>query len=192
MTSSIQRFSYVLFLVAGLFTSCANESNHNDTDSKDVAEEQNEDKFSTKAGEKDAQFVVDVVSGNYYEVRLSNYAERTSANAEVKSMAKKMAADHSAFLTELKNLASSKSISIPNEDSTEVAKAMNDLKDSKMENFDKEWMDKMIDKHKASISKLEGGLNDVTDPEIKSWIESALPTIRSHYDMLNQMHHAMK
>lgn len=190
MIYSMKRFSYVLLLGAGLLSSCANESNNDD--SKEVAEEQNEDKFSTKTGEKDAQFVVDVVSGNYYEVRLSDYGAERSGNEEIKTMAKRMSADHTAFLTELKNLAAGKSISIPTEDSTEVAKVMKDLNDKKMADFDKEWLNKMIDKHKSSISKLEGGLNDVTDPEIKTWIENTLPTVRSHFDMLNGMKEQVK
>lgn len=190
MIHSIQKFSYLFLIGVGLLSSCSNDQSS--MESKDLAEEHNEDKFNTKAGEKDAQFVVDMVSGTYYEIRLASFGEQKSATAEVRSMANKMVNDHTTMLNNLKSIATAKSISVPAEDSVEVAKAIKDLNDGKMENFDKEWTNKMVDKHKASISKLEGGLNDVTDPEIKSWIETSLPTVRSHFDMLNKLHDAMK
>jgi putative membrane protein len=184
------KFSFILFLALGLLSAC-NMDEHKE-DNANNAEEQNEDKFNSKEGEKDAQFVVDVISGGYKEIRLSNYGAEKSPNAEISSMAIKMEKDHNALVGSLKEIAASKSISVPTEDSLEAAKAINDLKDVKMSDFDKEWTDKMIDLHRGSISKMESGLNEVTDPEIKNWIETSLPTVRSHFDMLNQMKQGME
>lgn len=179
------KFSFVLFLTLGLLSAC-NMDEHKE-DNKHNAEEQNEDKFNSKEGEKDAQFVVDAISGSYNEIKLSNFGAEKSTNAEIRSMADKMAKDHNGLVVSLKEIASARSISVPMEDSTLVAKVINDLQDVKISDFDKEWTNKMIDLHKGSISKMENGLNEVTDPEIKNWIETSLPTVRSHFDMLNQI-----
>jgi len=185
MKTSFQKvsFSAMLLIAFFAFSSCMNESAK---DSKAVAEDQNKDKFDSKAGENSAQFVVDAVSGNYYEIRVARFAEQKSTNAEVKMIAKQLVADHAAMLNDLKSLASQKSISIPNEDSTEAAKEIRDLNDKKMSDFDKAWTDEMIDKHKATVSKFENAEKDLTDADIKAWIDGALPKVRSHLDMLNQ------
>ncbi|MEP7128113.1 MAG: DUF4142 domain-containing protein [Chitinophagales bacterium] len=187
MSKIIQKSFYLLFCSSVLFYSCSN-STTSDDESKKTAEEQNDDKFNSKDGEKDAQFVVDVISGNYYEINLASYAGMHSSSAEVKSMAKEMVDDHTSMMKQLKSIAASKTISVPMDDSTEVKNAINDLHSAKPENFDKAWADKMLEKHKASISKLEDGLKDVRDTEIKAWIEGALPTVRKHYDMLTKFY----
>ncbi|MGB3076561.1 MAG: DUF4142 domain-containing protein [Chitinophagales bacterium] len=186
MSKIIEKSFYLLFCSSVLLYSCS-DSTQSEDEGKKTAEEQNDDKFNTKDSEKDAQFVVDVISGNYYEINLASYAGMHSSSADVKSMAKQMVDDHTSMMNQLKSIAASKTISVPMDDSTEVKNAIDDLHDAKPENFDKAWADKMLEKHTASISKLEEGLKDVRDSEIKAWIEGALPTVRKHYDMLNKL-----
>ncbi|MBK9731794.1 MAG: DUF4142 domain-containing protein [Chitinophagaceae bacterium] len=186
MSKIIEKSFYLLFCSSVLLYSCS-DSTQSEDEGKKTAEEQNDDKFNTKDSEKDAQFVVDVISGNYYEINLASYAGMHSSSADVKSMAKQMVDDHTSMVNQLKSIAASKTISVPMDDSTEVKNAIDDLHDAKPENFDKAWADKMLEKHTASISKLEEGLKDVRDSEIKAWIEGALPTVRKHYDMLNKL-----
>lgn len=190
MSKIIEKSFYLLFCSSVLLYSCS-DSTQSEDEGKKTAEEQNDDKFNTKDSEKDAQFVVDVISGNYYEINLASYAGMHSSSADVKSMAKQMVDEHTSMMNQLKSIAASKTISVPMDDSTEVKNAIDDLHDAKPENFDKAWADKMLEKHTASISKLEEGLKDVRDSEIKAWIEGALPTVRKHYDMLNKLNEKM-
>ena len=166
------------------------ESNKTENPAK-AAEEQNDQKFS-KADEKDAQFVVDVVAGNYDEIKLANYAQQKSMNDEIKMMAKKMEQDHTNAVNSLKNIASAKSISVPEPDTTAADRKMKNWNDKKPADFDKEWTDEMIDMHKKTIDKLESRQKDTQDTEIKSWIDATLPTVRAHLDMLNQCKEKLK
>lgn len=189
---TIRKTGFMYLLAALTLASCENQD-HKKEDSKDIAQKENDDKFNTKTGEKDAQFVVDAVSGNYYEIRLAKYALQKSGNAEIKNIAQMLVDDHTAMLNSLKTLASAKSISIPNEDSTEAAKEIKDLDDKKPADFDKAWTDDMIDKHKATVNKMEDvQKNDSTDADIKSLVDNALPKVRSHLDMLNQCKDKLK
>ena len=186
----VKEAAALLFLFSTLtLVSCNQEKKE---DSKDVAEKENKEKFDTKASEKDAQFMVDIVAGNYYEIRVANSALQHSANDEVKSLAGMLVTDHTAMLNEAKNLASSKNISVPNEDSTEARKEIESLNDKKMSNYDKAWLDDMIDRHKSTISKLEDESKDGTDPDIRNMAGTALPKVRTHLDMLQQLKDKMK
>lgn len=188
----IGKMGFMYLFAVLMLASCENQDSKKE-DSKDIAQKENDDKFNTKTGEKDAQFVVDAVSGNYYEIRLSKYALQKSSNGEIKNIAQMMIDDHTAMLNSLKTLASAKSISIPNEDSTESAKEIKDLDDKKPADFDKAWTDEMIDKHKATVNKMENvQKDDSTDADIKSLVDGALPKVRSHLDMLNQCKDKLK
>ena len=193
MKTIIKSVAFSLLFGAGLLTSCENNANHDkDESSKDVAEQQNEDKFNNKADEKDAQFVVDVVAANYDEIKFANFGLSKSMNDEIKTLAKQMITDHTKAVNSLKEIAAAKMISVPGWDSTNVDKKMENWNDKKPADFDRDWTNEMIDMHKNTVDKLEGRQKDTTDPEIRGWIDSTLPTVRSHLDMLNQCKDKLK
>jgi putative membrane protein len=185
MKSAFRIMIYPIFFLLAVFTfsSCQNSNN---ADSKEMAEDQNEQKFDSKVAEHNAQLMVDLVSGQYYEIRLSRYAVQKSTNPEVKNIAEMMITDHTNLLDKLKSLAAEKSISLPNEDSTDVNKKIDDLKDKKPMDFDKAWTDAMIDKHKGTVDKIQNAVDDKdTDADIKALLNNTLPTVRMHLDHLN-------
>jgi putative membrane protein len=185
MKSAFKLIIHSAFFLIAVFTlsSCQNS---NSADSKEMAEDQNEEKFDTKTAEQNAQLMVDLVSGQYYEIRLARYAMQKSTNSEVKSIAGMMITDHTNFLDKLKSLAAEKSISLPNEDSTVVNNKIDDLKDKKPMDFDKAWTNAMIDKHQATVDKIQKAIDDKnTDPDIKALLNNTLPTVRMHLEHLN-------
>src|SRR5918993_3396978 len=117
----------LVFISANLFfVSCGHDGNGKSSDSdttatsKNDAEDKNDSALSTKAAEKDAQFLVDVVASNYGEVKLAKLGQQKSSHKDLKEVAKLLETDHSAVLNDLKNLASAKSITIPTEESPEA------------------------------------------------------------------------
>ena len=184
MKSAFKLITYSAFFLIALFTFSSCQNSNKDS-SKDMAEDQNEKKFDTKMEEHNAQLMVDLVSGQYHEIRLSRYAMQKTTNSEVQSIAGMMITDHSNFLEKLKSLATQKSISLPNEDSTEVNNKIDSWKDKKSMDFDKAWTDEMISKHKATIDKIQNAIDDKdTDPDIKALLNNTLPTVRMHLDKL--------
>lgn len=168
-------------------TACENEPK----ESKEIAKEQNEQKF-TKAGEKDAEFVVDATSSSYNEVSIAEVALSKSTNAEIKKMAAELKNDHSAIINELKKVGESKSISMPvaaTEDAMEEAK---DLNEKKAKDFDKAWLSEVKTMHEKSVKKYEDASANATDADIKTWAGTTLVKIRSHLDMIVQMENKMK
>lgn len=176
--------------VAGslFFGACQDTQN-----SKKIAEDQNEEKFDTKAAERDAKFVVDVSAANYNEIEYARTALQKSNNQEVKDIASMLESDHRMFLSQLKDYAANHNISTPDSATADVQKSAMNMEENKSPaEFDKKWCDELIDMHEKTIKKLEDASNEVSDPDLKTWIADALPKIRTHRDKLMECKNKLK
>lgn len=194
-------FSKLLLTVlfsAIIIVSCNSEgtgdSNNEDTTATTTneAEDTNDSALATKAAEKDAEFVVDVVASNFGEVKLAKLAQQKSSNPEIKDVAKLLEADHGAVLNDLKSLASKKGLVLPTEESGDAKDKLQELTNQKASEFDKEWCEILMDNHRSSISKFEKAANDVSDPELKNFVNTVLPKLRTHHDKLMECHKKLK
>lgn len=188
----------IALIATSSFISCGDDTNDggNSSDTtattKNEAEDKNDSALSTKAAEKEAQFVVDVVASNYGELKLARLAQQKASNSELKDVAKMLEKDHSAVLSDLKTLASNKGITLPTEENGDSKDKLKELTDVKASEFDKEWCETLMDTHKTSISKFENAANDVSDPGLKSFIDTVLPKLRTHHDRLMECHKKLK
>ena len=193
-------FGLVLVAAGSFFIACGDDADQNASDensdttavTRNEAESSNDSVANSKAAEKNAQFVVDVVASNYGEVKLAKLAQQKASNSELKDVAKQLETDHNAVLSDLKQLASTKGISIPTEESGEAKDKLKELTDEKTSEFDKEWCETLMDSHKASISKFENAANDLSDPDIKNFANAVLPKLRTHHDRLMECHKKLK
>jgi len=198
MKISWKLIAIALITCSSLVVACDDAGDGN-ADNKDTtattrneAEDTNDSALSTKNAEKDAQFVVDVVTSNYGEVKLTQLAQQKSANKELKDVAKMLEADHTALLSDLKTMASKKGITVPTEESGEAKDKLKDLTNEKASDFDKEWCETLMDNHKNSISKYENAATDATDPDVKAFVNTVLPKLRMHHDKLMECHKKLK
>ena len=198
MKISWKPIAIALISVNAFFVACGDaetgDENNADTaaTTKNEAEDKNDSALSSRAAEKDAQFVVDVVASNYGEVKLAKLAQQKSSNKELKDVAKMLETDHSAVLGELKTLASNKGIVIPSEENAPSKDKLKELSEEKAGEFDKEWCEILMDNHKNSISKFENAANDVSDPDLKNFVNTVLPKLRTHHDKLMECHKKLK
>ena len=188
----------IALITTSTFFSCG-DADGSDVDNSDTAsttkneaEDKNDSALSTKAAEKDAQFVVDVIASNYGEVKLARLAQQRASNSELKDVAKMLEKDHNAVLTDLKAMASKKGTTIPTEENGDSKDKLKELTGKKASEFDKEWCETLMDNHKASISKFENAANDISDPDIKNFVDTVLPKLRIHHDRLMECHKKLK
>ena len=189
MKHTLHIFSGLLLAGTLMLGSCGESQQQ---DSKEIAEEKNDTTLTTKASEKDAQLAVDVVASNYAEVALAKTAQQKSSNAEIKDIAGMLENDHTALIGQFKDYAAKNSVALPTEITPEAQKDVNDLADAKPADFDKKWCNELLDKHEATIKKLEGALNDISDASLKTLVTDALPKIRMHRDKLMECKNKMK
>lgn len=184
-------FSVALLVAVIGFTACNDEEDTAGT-TKAEAENKNDSAIDTKAAERNAEFVVDVVASNIGEVKLAQLAQQKSSNAEIKDVAKMLESDHSAVLTDLRSLANKKGITVPSEEAAAAKDKAKELSEEKAAEFDKEWCETLMDNHKNSISKFENAAKDLTDPDLQSFVNAVLPKLRTHHDKLMECHKKLK
>lgn len=178
---------FMLALVVFL-TSC--DSKKND-DSKEVAEDQNEAKHDDDGLKKDSDRAVDIADAGLYEVQLATLATTKAKSADVKKFAQMMVDDHTTANKELKDWASRKGVTLPDVMSEDKQKKYYDL-DRDAKDFDKEFMEEMVDDHKKDIDKFEKLADDANDADLKSWASGKLGTLRHHLEEAERIHDALK
>jgi putative membrane protein len=184
--------TYLIPIIAlGLLCSCNNDNNKPE-DSTEAAEDANDVKFDKDSHEKDAEFAVKAADGGMFEVAAADLALSKTTNADVKALAEMMKKDHSAANTELKAMAASKNITLPDSMSNDKQDMMEKLREKSGADFDKEYVDMMVDDHDKDIQLFNKESMDGTDKEIRDWAAQKLPTLRHHYDMAKETKDKLK
>lgn len=174
----------VLFLgilLIGTTTSCKKES-----EAKEAAEEINEDRFDDTNKEDDAEFIVDAATMDLKNIELAKLAMRSS-NADIKANTKMMEDAHTKSYNEIKMVAEQKSIAIPLSIGTDAISEYKDLNDKTGADFDKKYLDIMVDNHEKEIKRYEKYIDNSKDPEIKTWAGTTLTELRAHLDHTKEL-----
>src|SRR6187455_1565397 len=159
-----------IFIAVVLFSIVSACSRENDRDNSVAAEEKNEQKFDTRAEEKEANFVAGAIEEKYADIKLAELASTKSSNKEVQEVAQQLVKDQSESLAVLQNLANKKGIVFPAEEGEQTSEKVNELSKQEDPDFDKKWCDEIIGKHKKTIREFELMRDKSTDPELKEII----------------------
>ncbi|WP_186280123.1 DUF4142 domain-containing protein [Fluviicola chungangensis] len=176
--------AYLGGLSLGLFIihACGN---NNPDDPKEIAEEQNDERFDDRKAEKDANFLVEAAAINLEEIKLGELAQQKGMMDDTKELGKMMVKEHTAAMKDLKKLADSKSITIPEVLTEDGQDAYDDLNEENGKDFDKEYCNMMVRGHKSAIRKFENASSNAEDPDIRNWATSMIPTLRAHLENSN-------
>lgn len=142
---------------------------------------------------KDEQdFMTKAAQGGLAEVSLGQSAAQKATNPDVKSFAQKMVADHGKANDQLKQLATTKGVTLPTDTDAEhktIAEKVNAQSGAK---FDKAYMDAMVKDHDKTVKLFEETAKKVKDPDLKSWIDQTLPVIKQHQSMAHELDKKLK
>lgn len=166
-----------------LISSCNTHEN-----SERIAKKENDKNFETKSSEKEADFVVETIEGNFANVKFAKLAMDRSENGRVKEVAAMIEKDHENLIKELKGLANMRGIAIPLEENKNARRKLDDLSDSEGKSFDDKWCRELTNRHEKTIEKLEDMWKNTKDEELKKWINSALPGLRNDLVKLQSCH----
>lgn len=128
----------------------------------------------------DAEYAVAAANGGMAEVALGKLAQEKATNPKVKEFADMMVMDHGKANAELMALAKSKNITLPTTVSDDKQKEMTELSKKTGADFDKAYVDAMVDGHKKTIDLFEGETKDGKDADLKAFAGKTLPTIKMH------------
>ena len=134
------------------------------------------------AGSFDSQkFVTEAASGGMMEVQLGEMAMEKASSEEVKDFGQTMVDDHSKANEELKQLASSNNLTIPETLTDKHQKTVDKLSELSGEEFDQEYMKTMVKDHKKDISKFEKAAEKADNTELQAWAQKTLDVLKQHH-----------
>ncbi len=140
----------------------------------------------------DREFLTDAASGGLMEVTLGKMAQLNTASSQVKEFGQMMITDHSKANTELKGVAAKKNVTIPSSPMEKQQKHIDELKTKKGADFDKAYVNMMVDDHKEDISKFEDEANKGNDADVKAFASKTLPVLRMHLEHIQKIKDGMK
>ncbi len=161
-------------------------------DSKETAEEVNEQKFDNQDTERDAEFAVDAASGGMMEVQLGNLAQTNASSQQIKDFARQMVDEHSKANDELKGLAQQKNITLPAALSADHQKKYDDLAAKKGADFDKAYAAFMVEDHEDDLEDFREEADKGNDADVKAWAASKVPILEHHLEMAKTTRDAVK
>jgi putative membrane protein len=166
--------------VAGLFTitSCNNNPSN---DSKKEADQVN--KEVNAIAPEDSKFMTEAASGGMMEVKAGQIATERGISKEVKAFGQKMIEEHSKANAELKDLAAKKNVTLPDSLSNDDQKKIDKLNKADAKDFDKTYMDMMVDDHKSDVDAFQKKVDNPKDADVKAWADKTLPTLIHHLDL---------
>jgi putative membrane protein len=170
------------WLIAGAVAtqSCNNNASTSHEDPVDSAKAVNK---VVQPVQKDASdFAVAAANGGMMEVQLGKLAQEKGVSQRVKDFGAMMVRDHSAAGDQLKSIASMLNITLPDSVSDDARKEMDNLQKKKGKDFDKAYVDMMLDDHKKDIAEFRKCADNCSDSTIKAFAANTLPTLEKHLD----------
>jgi putative membrane protein len=151
------------------------------------AKSDNTNNNNPKVHHADKSFVEKAAKSGMEEVSISQIATERSSNPQVKEFATMMVTDHTAANSELSTLASAKGITLPAKDQPPRKWQKKDAKD-----FDKDYIDKMVDDHEEAVKDFTKEANDGKDTEIQAFARTTLPKLQHHLEQAKDLKRQMK
>ncbi|UYQ93967.1 DUF4142 domain-containing protein [Chitinophaga horti] len=149
---------------------------------KSDAIDMNKDKFATDSLEDDSKRVVKAYASGLYEVKASEGAKAKATDADVKKAAAMMVTAHTKLNKQLRDLAAKKSFTLPESVDQGQQNDIDKVAEKSGLDFDKAYVDDLIDKHEKTIDMFEKSSEKAEDPDVKKAFTDALPELRKHLE----------
>jgi putative membrane protein len=103
-----------------------------------------------------------------------------------------MVTDHGKANDELMAIAKSKNITLPAAVDADHQKKIDGLSKKTGKDFDKAYVDAMIDGHKRTLDLMNDEAKNGKDVDLKAFAVKTAPTVQMHLDAINKIHDSMK
>jgi putative membrane protein len=113
-------------------------------------------------------------------VELGKLASEKASSQEVKNFGQRMVDDHSKANEELKQIASSKGVKLPDNLSAKDKMLKERLSKLNGESFDRAYMQNMVKDHKKDVADFNRESTSGKDSEVKQFAGKTLPTLKEH------------
>jgi putative membrane protein len=128
------------------------------------------------------EFVEQAGTSGLAEVELGELGAKKATNGQVKAFAKQIVADHTKANEELLTAIKGKGVQVPSSRSSMHKATVEKFQQQDAgKNFDRDYMQQMIEDHKADVELFETAADDQKlDLDLRSYAKRILPTLRDH------------
>jgi len=218
----MKNYPWILALVctlAMMAAACHNETNNNNTDTSTTSTSATDTSMTTSTVDTsgtetsgttsttstgssggtvssldpaDKEFVMKAAKGGMAEVMLGQMASSKGTSPDVKNFGNRMVTDHGKANDELKQLAQNKGMALPADVDDESKKMSDKLSSLSGKDFDKTYINGMVDDHEKDVKEFEKASKDAKDPDLKAWATKTLPTLQDHLKMAKETKSKLK
>ncbi len=128
----------------------------------------------------DKKFMREAAEGGLAEVELGKLATEKASSDDVKKFGQRMVSDHSKANEELKQIASSKGVDLPDQLTGKDQLLKERLSKLSGPSFDRAYMENMVKDHKKDVADFNRESTSAKDPEVKQFAAKTLPTLKDH------------
>ena len=139
------------------------------------------------ADNPDMDFFKHAAEGGIAEVEAGKLAESKGSSQAVKDFGAMMVKDHSAANNQLKEIASSKGVNLPEHSGAAQMAQKVKLEVLTGDTFDKSYIKGQITAHEQTVALFKKEIASGTDAEAKSFAKETLPTLRVHLKKIQEM-----
>jgi putative membrane protein len=147
--------------------------------------------YGNTASEPD-DFWTTAADGGMAEVEMGKMAAQKAQNPEVKKFAQMMIADHTKANKELKAIAAKQKITLPTEIGRRNKSTIDELNRLSGADFDREYVQAMVDDHETDVQFFEDQSQDDSDPQAKAFAAKTLPVLRKHLEAIKAIEAKLK
>jgi putative membrane protein len=137
-------------------------------------------KMGSNLSASDKKFVHDAAQGGMAEVELGKLATEKASSDDVKKFGQRMVDDHTKAGDQLKQVASSQGITLPQGLSAKDKLTKEHLSKLSGEQFDKAYMADMVKDHTQDVADFQRESQSGSDPAVKDFASQTLPTLQDH------------
>lgn len=140
----------------------------------------------------DNKFVKDAALGGMAEVELGKLATQKGSSDAVKQFGQKMVDDHTKANDQLKEIASKENISIPDSLDSKHQSRIEKLSKLSGPAFDKAYAKDQVKDHKKDVGEFKSEAENGSNPSIKQFASTTLPTLQEHLSMAQDLNKTEK
>lgn len=134
----------------------------------------------SKLSASDQKFIKEAAEGGMAEVELGRLAVQKASSEDVKRFGQRMVDDHTKANTNLKGVAASLGVDLPQHLNAKDEATKERLSLLSGDQFDKAYMRDMVKDHKADVAAFRTESSTGRDASIKSFATQTLPILRDH------------
>jgi putative membrane protein len=142
---------------------------------------------SDKASATDTAFIKKAADGGMTEVELGKVAEKNGQRDDVKTFGGHMVKDHGKANDNLKSVASKMDMTVPDKVSAKHQATIDKMSKMSGAAFDTAYIKAMVDDHEKTVAEFEKARGQVSNEDLKKFIDDTLPVVKEHLEMVKKM-----